>query len=135
MPFVLDVSVTLAWCFEDEATPLTEAALDQLAGDTALAPGLWELEVANVLLLAERKGRITESQSARFVALLSQLPILVAGASTDMGTIMAAGRHHSLTAYDSAYLVLAQREGVPLATADAQLRSAAQAAGVPLLGQ
>lgn len=133
MPFVLDASVALAWCFEDEATSQTEAVLDRLAEDSAVAPSLWELEVVNVLLLAERRGRLTESQAARFVALLSQLPIHISSAHADMGAVLAAGRHHGLTAYDAAYLVLAEREGIALATMDGRLRAAAQAAGVPLL--
>jgi len=134
LPFVLDASVALAWCFEDEATAETEAVLEQLAEDSAVAPSLWELEVINVLLLAERRGRITESQTARFVALLTQLPILIDSAGADMASVLAAGRHHGLTAYDAVYLVLAEREGIPLATIDGKLRVAAQAAGVPVLG-
>lgn len=133
MPFVLDASVTLAWCFEDEASPQTDGILDQLGEDTAVAPARWELEVTNVLLHAERRGRITESQTARFVALLTQLPIAIDTGAADMAALLATGRHHALTAYDAAYLVLAEREGLPLATADARLRAAAQAAGVPLL--
>lgn len=133
MPFVVDASVTLAWCFEDAATPSTEAILDRLAGDSAVVPSLWELEISNVLLLAERRGRITESNSARFVALLGQLPILVDRAGVDMSSVLAAGRGHQLTAYDATYLVLAQREGVPLATLDVKLQAAARAAGVPLV--
>lgn len=134
MPFVLDASVTLAWCFEDETTPETEALLSRLAEDAAITPFLWELEVVNVLLLAERRGRITESQTARFVALLTQLPIHVDSAGADMAAVLAAGRHHGLTAYDATYLVLAERSGIPLATLDAKLRTAAQAAGVSVLG-
>jgi len=133
VPFVLDASVALAWCFEDEATSQTDAVLDRLAEDSAVAPSLWELEVVNVLLVAERHGRITESQTARFVTLLGQLPIHINSADADMGAVLAAGRHHGLTAYDAAYLVLAEREGIPLATMDGKLRAAAQAAGVPLL--
>ena len=133
MPFVVDASVALAWCFEDEATPQTEAVLDRLSHDTAVVPSLWELEVSNVLLAGERRDRLTESQSARFVALLAQLPILVDTASVDVGAVLAAGRQHLLTAYDAAYLVLAEREGVPLATLDARLRAAAQAVGVAVI--
>lgn len=133
MPFVVDASVTLAWCFEAESTPSTEAVLDLLAEDSAVVPALWELEVSNVLLLAERRGRITETNSARFVALLGQLPILVDTAGADMNSVLAAGRRHQLTAYDATYLVLAQREGVPLATLDTRMRAAAHAAGVPLV--
>ena len=135
MPFVVDASVALAWCFEDEATPQTEAVLDRLSHDTAVVPSLWELEVSNVLLAGERRDRLTESQSARFVALLAQLPILVDTASVDVGAVLAAGRQHVLTAYDAAYLVLAEREGVPLATLDARLRAAAQAVGVAVIGE
>ena len=134
MPFVVDASVTLAWCFEDEATPGTEAILELLTEDTAVVPGLWELEVANVLLLGERRGRLTEAQSARFVALLGQLPILVDTASVDMGAVLAAGRRRGLTAYDAAYLVLAEREGLALATFDSKLRTAAGTVGVALIG-
>ena len=133
MPFVVDASVTLAWCFEDEATAQTEAVLDLLTEDTAIVPALWELEVSNVFLLSERRRRITESQTARFIALLGQLPILVDWSSVNMEAVISVGRHHQLTAYDSAYLVLAEREGVPLATLDRKLRDAAQAVGVHLL--
>jgi len=135
LPFVVDASVTLAWCFEDEATPYTEAILDRLSDDSAVVPALWELEISNVLLLGERRGRLTESQSARFVALLAQLPVLLDTASVDMVAVLAAGRHHALTAYDAAYLVLAEREGLPLATLDAKLLAAAQAAGVAVIAE
>jgi predicted nucleic acid-binding protein len=133
MPFVVDASVTLAWCFEDEATPQTEAILDRLIDDTAIVPALWELEVSNVLLMGERRGRLTEAQSARFVALLGQLPIHVDSATVEMGAVLAAGRRYELTAYDAAYLVLAEREGVALATTDAGLRSAGKGAGVAVI--
>ncbi len=133
MPFVVDASVTLAWCFEDEATPETEGVLDLLAEDSAVVPALWELEVANVLLLAERRGRLTEAQSARFMTLLQQLPILIDAVSVDMAAVLATGRRHGLTAYDAAYLVLAEHEGLPLATGDAKLRKAAKAVGVPVI--
>lgn len=133
MPFVVDASVTLAWCFEDEASPQTETILDMLSDDTAVVPSLWELEVSNVLLLGERRRRLTESQTARFVALLGQLPILVDSAIVNMEAVLAVGRHHALTAYDAAYLVLAEREGIPLATLDTKLRNAARAVGVQLI--
>jgi len=133
VPFVVDASVALAWCFEDEANAHTEAVLDLLADDTAIVPSLWELEVSNVLLLGERRRRLTESQTTRFVALLGQLPILVDSASTDMAAAIALGRQYTMTAYDAAYLALAQREGVPLASLDRKLREAAQVSGVRLI--
>lgn len=133
MPFVLDASTALSWCFEDEATPATDAVLDQLAEDRAVVPTLWELEITNVLLVGERRGTLTEAQTAHFVALLSALPINVDLADPDMTTVLAVGRQHGLSAYDAAYLVLAERDGLPLATLDDRLQQAAQAAGVELV--
>lgn len=133
MTFVVDTSVTVAWCFEDESTPATEAILDRLATENALVPALWALEVSNVLLVAERRRRITEAQAVRFIALLRELPIDVDVAPPDLTAILATGCRHNLTAYDAAYLILAEREGLPLATLDRGLREAARAAGVPLL--
>lgn len=133
MPFVVDASVTMAWCFEDEATPETDAVLDRLASDEALVPQLWALEVVNVLLTAERRGRIDESKSARFVQLLGELPILLEARLPDMNATIATGRRHDLSAHDAAYLHLAEREGLSLATRDDGLTRAARAAGVELL--
>jgi predicted nucleic acid-binding protein len=133
MPFVLDASVALAWCFVDETTSKTEAILERLADDSAIVPTLWEFEVANALLVAERRRRLSESQSARFIELLTRLPIHVDVTSSDMAGVLAIGRRHGLSAYDSSYLVLAERDGVPLATGDEKLRSAASRAGVPLM--
>lgn len=133
MPFVVDASTTMAWCFEDEATEETDAILDRLSEDPAFVPSLWEYEVANVLLVAERRTRITEFQSTRFLALLGQLPIHVAPLPQSAAALTAIGRRHRLSAYDSAYLELASREGVALASQDRKLRQAATASGIPLL--
>jgi predicted nucleic acid-binding protein len=133
VPFVLDASVAMAWCFDDEASPETEAVLDRLVDDPAVVPSLWEYEVANVLLLAERRGRLTEFQAAQFVQLIERLPINIDLAPIDMGRLVAAGRTHDVSAYDAAYLVLAERDGIPLATRDESLQVAARRAGVPLL--
>ena len=133
MGLVIDTSVTMAWCFEDEATDATEAVLDSLLQDEAIVPSLWQLEVANVLLVAERRNRINEAQAARFIDVLSRLPIMVDPAPTDLMAILAAGRHHRLSSYDAAYLTLAERLGVPLATLDDRLATACESAGVPLV--
>lgn len=133
MPFVLDASIALAWCFDDEADHSTDAVLDLLREDTAFAPSLWSLEVANVLLLAERRRRITESQIAHFLRLLDGLPITLDLTLHPRQVLIDAGRRHSLTAYDACYLVTAQSFGLPLATRDADLRAAAKRAGVALL--
>lgn len=131
--FVIDTSIAMAWCFEDESTEATEAVLDRLAED--VVPAIWPLEVANVLLVAERRGRVTEAQASRFLALLEQLPVETDDSPTDLAALVAAGRRHRLSSYDASYLVLVERLGTPLATLDARLAEAALNAGVPLLIQ
>lgn len=133
MSLVIDTSVTMAWCFEDEATDATEAVLESLQQDEAIVPSLWQLEVTNVLLVAERRSRINEAQAARFIDVLTRLPIRLDPAPTDLTAILAAGRHHRLSAYDAAYLTLAERLGIPLATLDDGLATACRSAGVALV--
>ena len=126
--FVLDCSVAVAWLFEDEATPETDALLDRLAGDVALAPLHWRLEVGNVLAQAERRGRITPAQVATSVAFIAGLPIDI-DVETDgraLREVLALARAAGLTSYDAAYLELALRRGVPLATQDKALARAAR---------
>lgn len=129
---VIDCSVTMAWCFADEANRTTDQLLASLDESETLAPSIWPLEVANVLLVAERRGRITSARSARFVDLLVQLPIWVeeTDLSRTTGEVLAIGRDYSLSAYDAAYLDLAMRTGSALASRDRRLRSAARQAGV-----
>jgi predicted nucleic acid-binding protein len=129
----MDASVALAWCFEDEATEATDVVLDRLRNDEAAVPAIWPLEVANVLLVAERRDRLSEAQASRFLELLTQLPIDVDDAPHDLAAIVAAGRRHELSSYDASYLVLAERLGAPLATLDRRLSKAAERAGVELL--
>ena len=133
--FVLDCSVAMAWCFADEADAVADAVLDRLSEDVALAPSIWPLEVANVLLVAERRGRINSAGAARFLDLLSALPITIDETTRERawGPIAGLGREHGLSSYDAAYLELAMREGVPLASRDAALRSAAEASGVAVM--
>ena len=133
--FVVDNSVVMAWCFEDEASTYTEGVLDQLRQTQALVPAIWPLEVANVVLIAERRDRLNEAQTAHFAQLLQTLPILVEEVDVGriLGPVLAVGRAHRLSAYDAAYLELAARQGLPLATQDTRLRKAAGSAGVAVL--
>jgi len=133
MAIVIDASVTMAWCFEDEATSGAEAVLDRLADEGVIVPVLWRLEVANVLLVAERRRRISEAQASRFVDVLSRLPVDVDPTPPDVAAVLDLARRHALSSYDSAYLALAERLGLPLATIDVRLATAARAAGVPVL--
>lgn len=132
---VLDCSVTGAWLFEDETSAYAEAVLDKLAsGHQALAPSIWALEVSNMLLVGERRGRVTETQSTAFWETLKALPILVDDRApmTSLGGVIALGREHGLSSYDAAYLELAVRNAVPLATLDNKLADAAKASGAGL---
>jgi predicted nucleic acid-binding protein len=125
--FVLDASCALAWCFEDEASARALDILDQLQQGEAVVPALWLLEVADALLGAERRRRLSQAESARFLELLGRLPIRVEDTPhrRAWGEILSLARTHGISAYDAAYLDLAMRLGVPLATLDEALRRAA----------
>jgi predicted nucleic acid-binding protein len=132
--FVLDCSVTMGWVLDSQKTDYTEEVLDSLADNKAIVPSLWELEVANVLITAERRGRITQAQTAHALSLLSSLPILVDPPIAKRGllTIPALAREHQLSAYDAAYLELTLREGVAIATLDQKLESIAESCGIEI---
>lgn len=134
--FVVDASVTLAWCFEDESSGEADAVLDRLEREPALAPAHWPLEVANALRTAERRGRIDVTDLPRLQALLAALPVEIAPVElpTAIGGVLEAARLYDLTAYDAAYLHLAAARAVPLATIDDRLRGACARAGVELVG-
>jgi predicted nucleic acid-binding protein len=133
--FVVDASVTLAFCFMDEHADFADAVLGRLVHDAAVAPAIWPFEVANGLRTAERRKRLTSSDVLRVRALLSGLPIAVQplplAAAT--GDVLDAARRFDLTAYDAAYLVLASARGLPLATIDDRLRTACLRAAVELV--
>lgn len=133
--FVLDCSVVMAWCFEDEADSYADSILDLLAANGAIVPSIWPLEIANVLLVAERRKRLTEADSLQFIRLLSDLPIVVDRETPDraLSAIMFVGRQQGLSSYDAAYLELAMREGAELATRDKGLAEAARKCGVKLV--
>ena len=135
MPFVLDTSVALAWHFEDEVSVYAERVLDKLANDSALAPALWPLEVANGLTLALRRGRITQARLVRAIELSRNLNLTLVDVppETAFGQVLDLAREHRLTVYDAAYLELAMREGLALATQDADLIAAAKRVGLPEL--
>lgn len=136
MNFIADCSITMSWLLRDEATPATDKVLDSLgSGSTALVPALWRWEVSNVLLIAERKKRITRSEAASHLSLLSTLPIEIDESSSAQawrGTHLLAQKH-KLTSYDAAYLELAVRKGFALASLDEALRIAAKAEKIDLI--
>jgi predicted nucleic acid-binding protein len=132
---VVDCSIAMAWLFHDEATPKTVALLNRLATETALVPAWWFVEITNVLAMAERKGRVTPSQSDAFIAELSKLAIERDDEATNRAFThpLALCRTHRLNSYDAIYLDLAIRRSLPLATLDEDLRKAAKKLGIGLL--
>jgi len=134
MPFVLDASVAVCWAFDDEDHPVAELALERARTDEARVPSLWWFEVRNTLIVNERRGRLTESDTATFLRELARLRVTV-DRSPNEADVLALARHRGLTVYDAAYLELARREGAPLATLDAALSTAARAERVPLLSE
>lgn len=126
--FVLDCSVTMAWCFEDEANTYAESILDQWQEGVAIVPTIWPLEVANVLLMAERKKRINKIKSATFKNALSSLPITVDHTSHNnaLNTIIELARKTKLSVYDAAYLEIALNEEIPICSLDKALVKAAK---------
>lgn len=134
MPFVLDNSVVTGWCLSGQSTDYTQAVATRLETDKALVPQLWQLELANVLKTACTRGRLTQALARQILDTLAQLPIDVdAGARPGQRQMFELAMRFDLSSYDAAYLELAMRHGVPLATQDQALRLAAQAAGVDVL--
>ncbi len=132
--FVIDNSVVMAWCFQDQTSKYTEAVLNRLELSEAYAPAIWPLEVGNVLLVAERKNLMSKADVIRFLSLVQGLPIVVEQESPDrmLTEILSLAREHRLSTYDASYLDLAMRLGLPLATQDKALTLAAKKCRVPI---
>jgi predicted nucleic acid-binding protein len=133
---VIDSSVTIAWCFPDEQDDYSQSILDALATEPAFVPYLWHLEVANSLLVGERRKRSTQANTVHWMSFLASLPITVDEETKThaFADITQLGRTQNLSSYDAAYLELAMRRGLPLATLDEKLKTAAKAVGVALYG-
>ncbi len=132
--FVLDCSIVMAWAFEDEADAYAESVGDAMPDARAFVPSLWPLEVANCLLVGERRKRTTEVKVLQFLAEVRTMPIIVDEQTAPRAwrETLALARTHQLSVYDATYLELASRRGLPLATLDGKLKAAAAAVGVPL---
>ena len=132
MAFVLDASVTACWAFDDEDHPDASLAFDRMRTEEGVVPCLWWFEVRNILVVNERRRRVTESSTASFLQNLSLLRLRV-DRTPDEHAVLHLARTYRLSVYDAAYLELAQRERLPLATLDTDLQKAAVADGVALV--
>ncbi len=133
--FVIDNTVVMAWCFQDEANPYADAVLEQLTTSGVTVPASWPLEVGNILLAAERNNRLSEADITRLVALLKKLPLTVEQDTPlrAMGEILMLAREHRLSTFEASYLDLAMRGSMALATLNQNLRYAATKCRVPIL--
>ncbi|WP_374242006.1 type II toxin-antitoxin system VapC family toxin [Zoogloea sp.] len=130
MRFVLDNSVVVGWFLEDQATPYTDVVSVLLEQDQAVVPALWELEFANVLRTACRKERLTADEAHQIIEQICALPILIDRETPGPAELLALALRYNLSSYDAAYLELALRLQIRIATKDEPLRAAAEAAGV-----
>lgn len=132
--FVLDASLTLAWALPDEASAYSDSILKQVVSGKAWVPDLWPHEIANGLIMAQRRKRLTSAQRILFIEELLRLPIEVSSAAARvvLESQGALAERFVLTAYDAAYLDLALRKGIPLATQDNALSAAARRSGAGL---
>lgn len=133
MAFVLDASAAIAWALRED-DPRAKAARERVGSENATVPTLWWFELRNALVVNERRGRLTERRTARFLRELARLAITMDRAP-DEALLLTLTRRHRLTVYDAAYLELAVREALPLATLDAPLAAAARSENVALIGE
>lgn len=133
MPFVVDNSVVVGWYFESQATPYTDKVLDRLANETAHVPALWVLEFSNVLRKALKAGKADTARIQEIISLVNALPISVDHTSESVENNLALALKYGLTSYDAAYLGLAIRLQLPIATNDGAFKEAAGRAGVGIV--
>jgi len=132
--FVVDASITLAWCFADEATDRTDGVLRRLLAEGGLAPAHWPAEVANALRFGVRRGRIDGEKMVEARSLLTQVPVdVVPIGVADALDLVDIAQQHDLSVYDAAYLELADIRGLALATLDERLVAACRTRGVELI--
>jgi predicted nucleic acid-binding protein len=132
MSLIIDASVVIAWAFKEQHAT-AERALARIQTEEAIVPALWWYELRNVLVLGERQKRLAERETARFLRDISRLTITI-DSSPNEAQVLTLARRHRLTVYDAAYLELAGREALPLATLDEELATAARAEQVALIG-
>lgn len=131
--FVIDNSIILSWCLEDEGRRYTDALLDCIGEYEALVPAVWPLELSNALLMAERRKRLTTAEVTHILSIIETLPIVIEQEPPERAwtEVLSLARAQRLTTYDASYLDLAMRMGIPIATLDKALKKAARNVEVP----
>ena len=133
MSIVLDNSIVMSWCLADENDQLADRAMQRVVEDGAVVPSFWWYELRNALLVNERRGRLDAADTDAILNDILQLPFAF-DRDHDDHALVALARQYGLSAYDSAYLEVALRRGLPLASLDRRLRHAAEARDVVLFG-
>ena len=133
--FVLDCSVAISWCLVDENNDYANAVLALMPNAEAFVPEIFTLEIANTLLVSERRNRMTLAQTKSAINLIQSLPISIDSQTSikALDATLTLGREQGLASYDAAYLELAIRLGLPLVTLDEKLAKAARSCSVVLL--
>lgn len=131
MPFVLDASVAICWAMNDESDARADAAWARASTDRPIVPAIWWYELRNILVLNERRGRISQADSDQFIQSTGSLPRNAF--PQDSGETLLLARKHRLSVYDAAYLALAKTQSLPLATLDRALEAAARAEGIEIV--
>ena len=130
---MIDNSIVLAWCLADESHAVADGAMRAVIEDGAVVPGIWWYELRNALVVNERRGRLEPADTQATLTDLRELSIAI-DRDHDEGTILNLARSHELSVYDAAYLEVAQRRGLPLATLDDRLRNAATSTRITVFG-
>jgi len=133
---VIDASVALAWCFPDEASDYADSVLLAVENQTVFVPAIWAVEIANALLVGEWRKRIRQSEVRRFIDLIKDLRVIEDGQpfADTVSNVLPLAREYDLSAYDAAYLDVAVRHEIPLATFDRALQRACILAGIKIFG-
>lgn len=131
--FILDCSVAITWCFEDENNDYSKFVLNYCMKHGATVPSLWKLEITNTLLVSEKRNRLYIADTVKFIDLYNSLPLNISNFNFSIHEIIQGARSNNLTAYDATYLLTAMHEGLPIATNDKALIKACHNNGVPLL--
>jgi predicted nucleic acid-binding protein len=134
---VVDASVALAWCFPDESSDYADGVLVALEGKTMLVPAVWGLEIANAVLVGERRKRLNQPEIKQFTSLLEGLSLIQDSrqVASHISEVLPIARTYGLSAYDAAYLELSIRHNAPLATLDEKLQKAVRQAGIRIFAE